>query len=118
MPHYRFSPRSKKYFVGQFVVRISYLGSCPPWVAAAKRATDENLPRVELNAPPCRDIKAPSLRILTIKEMLAQNRFYTGMFVGSILIAGNLPDRDLEMLSCLVFSFRLLLPTLDNLEFA
>ena len=72
MPHYRFSPRSKKYFVGQFVVRISYLGSCPPWVAAAKRATDENLPRVELNAPPCRDIKAPSLRILTIKEMLAQ----------------------------------------------
>ena len=118
MPHYRFSPRSKKYFVGQFVVRISYLGSCPPWVAAAKRATDENLPRVELNAPPCRDIKAPSLRILTIKEMLAQKTLLHRNVCGVNIDRGNPPDRDLEMLSCLVFSFRLLLPTLDNLEFA
>ena len=43
MPHYRFSPRSKKYFVGQFVARISYLESCPLWVAA-KRSIDESPP--------------------------------------------------------------------------
>ena len=84
-----FLPRSKKYFVGQFVARISYLESCPPWVAA-KRSIDEKPPLCGTLTPLLPSISKPPVSIYwpskgsLHRKVLLRRRI--GMFVGAIFI--------------------------------